>query len=87
MDLMALHERIRIDSPLYARRTVQRILDRVEFLGEHPMIGHPVREYNDRMIREVQVGDQRIIHKAGAVQVQILRIFHVKRLLGRRNLP
>ncbi len=80
-DLHAIHDTIAIDSPFYARRFVEQLMERVLFLGEHPMIGHVVKEFNDRTIREITFGQYRVIHRVTAAEMQIVRIFHAKREL------
>jgi plasmid stabilization system protein ParE len=61
-------------------------MERVLFLGEHPMIGHIVQEFGDRTIRELGFGHYRIIHRMAATEMQIVRIFHAKRELRKRDL-
>ncbi|MCB9183435.1 MAG: type II toxin-antitoxin system RelE/ParE family toxin [Flavobacteriales bacterium] len=85
-DLHAIHDRIAMDSVVYALRTVVALLDKVQFLSAHPMSGHRVPEFTDARIREVQVLGQRIIHRVVGEQLHILRIFHAKRLLKRQQL-
>jgi toxin ParE1/3/4 len=85
-DLLAIHDTIALDSPFYARRFVERLMEKVLFLGEHPMIGHVVSEFNDRTIREIGFGPYRIIHRTTVMQLQIVRIFHGKRELRRGHI-
>jgi toxin ParE1/3/4 len=85
-DLHALHDAIAEDSPFYARRFVERLAERVLFLGDHPMAGHIVKEFNDKTIREISFGSYRIIHKLTAGEVQIVRVFHGKRMLRGRDI-
>ncbi|MBX2980027.1 MAG: type II toxin-antitoxin system RelE/ParE family toxin [Flavobacteriales bacterium] len=61
-------------------------MERVQFLGAHPMTGHMVREFKDRSIREIAFGPYRIIHRITAMELQIVRIFHGKRELRRKHL-
>jgi addiction module RelE/StbE family toxin len=84
-DLHAIHDRIAMDSPFYAQRFILRLSERVLFLGEHPMMGHVVQEFKDRTIREIAFGDYRIIHRVTATELQIVRIFHGKRTLRKRD--
>lgn len=85
-DLHAIHDHIALDSVFYAQRFVNFIDDRVLFLGMHPMMGHIVKEFGDRRIREISVGAYRIIHRVTITEVQIIRVFHSKRKLRDRDL-
>ena len=75
-----------MDSAFYAQRFVLFIDERVTFLGEHPMMGHVVKEFGDRQIREINVGAYRIIHRVTASEIQIVRLFHSKRQLRSRDI-
>jgi plasmid stabilization system protein ParE len=74
-----------MDSPFYAQRFILRLSERVLFLGEHPMMGHVVQEFKDQTIREIAFGDYRIIHRVTATELQIVRVFHGKRTLRKRD--
>ena len=81
-DLHAIHELIASDSRVYAKRFVEKLFERIQFLSEHPMIGHVVKEFSNKEIREISFSNYRIIHRVRPDQIQILRIFHSKRILG-----
>ena len=80
-DLLAIHDHIALDSAFYAQRFVLFMDERVTFLGAHPMMGHVVKEFGDRRIREIHAGAYRIIHRVTTAEVQIVRLFHSKRKL------
>ncbi|HRF79748.1 MAG TPA: type II toxin-antitoxin system RelE/ParE family toxin [Flavobacteriales bacterium] len=85
-DLHAIHDHIAQDSVFYARRFVERIVDHAATLATHPLKGHVVREFKDLSIREVMLDDYRIIHRITSGEVQIIRIFHAKRVLRPKHL-
>lgn len=47
------------------------------------MIGHTVKEIGKNEIREIAFSNYRLIHKATPGKIQILRILHSKRMLGK----
>ncbi|QQR87125.1 MAG: type II toxin-antitoxin system RelE/ParE family toxin [Flavobacteriales bacterium] len=86
-DLHAIYDLIAADSPKYAQAFVERLGERFARLAEHPMTGHVVREFSDRTLREITEGNYRIIHKVAKDHVQIVRIYHSRRMLKARDLP
>lgn len=80
-DLHAIHDRIAIDSGLYAKRFIARIEDAVLQIGEFPGIGHPVPEFGVKHIRQIAVGDYRLIYLVLPEGVSIARVYHSARLL------
>ena len=85
-DLHAIHDHIAEDSVFYARRFVERIVDQTATLTTQPMKGHVGREFKDLSIREILIDDYRIIHRITSGEVQIIRIFHAKRMLRPKHL-
>ena len=63
-------------SPLYAERTVERILRRVDTLAEFPDIGLRATEAEDEHVREVPEHPYRILYLAQPSRVDILAIVH-----------
>jgi len=86
-DLKAIFDYISEDSNRYAVITVNRIYKRVQPISENPYIGRMVPEVNKKLVREIFEGNYRIIYRIkGKTQVDILRIYHVARLLKKKNL-
>jgi len=53
----------------------------------NPFIGRVVPEFNEKLIREIVVGNYRIIYRIKSdIQVDVLRIYHAARLLRKENL-
>jgi len=79
--IMAIHEHIARDSPLYASRMVDRITARTRQIGSFPLSGQTVPEYRDPAIREVIEGPYRVIYEVSGNNVRVLAVIHGARLL------
>lgn len=84
-DLRAIHDFIARDSRLYARRMVDRIRKSVERLKHHPLSGGMVSEWEREDLREILVGNYRVIYRPEAASVQILTVIHAARQLPSPN--
>ncbi|MDZ4277959.1 MAG: type II toxin-antitoxin system RelE/ParE family toxin [Dehalococcoidia bacterium] len=73
------------DSPTYAAATAERILGAAEGLRRHPKMGRVVPEYDDQSIRELIVGNYRVVYRLRRQQVAVLAIVHGSRDLLRRS--
>lgn len=81
-DIRDLKAYIAKDSPYYARRFIERIIDSVEKLADFPKIGRTVPEAEDRNdVRELIYQGYRIIYLTQPDRVFIVTILH-----GSRNL-
>lgn len=74
--LVEIYEYIAEDSPLYAKRLVDKITRRSEQIGVHPKSGRKVPEYERDDIREVFEGRYRIIYRIKPDQIDILAVIH-----------
>ena len=81
-DVDSIAEFIALDSYHYAKIQVKRFFEKVEILKQYPQIGRVVPEKNDPNIRELILGNYRIIYKIiSEKQIDIITIHHSKRLL------
>jgi len=81
-DLEDIENYISQDSPLMARRFINKIFDRINQLYNYPTSGKPVPEIKDKSIRELLLNKYRIIYKiVDDRNINILRIVHGSRLL------
>ncbi len=64
---------------------VQRIVDSVQRLELFPESGSPLAEFPESGLKEIFVGEYRVIHRV-LNRVSILRVFHGARTLNRRDL-
>ena len=73
---------IALDSNHYAKIQVNRFFEKVEILKRYPQIGRVVPEKNNPNLRELILGNYRIIYLIiSEQQIDIITIHHSKRLL------
>lgn len=81
-DLREIKAWIAADSPSYALRVIERILQQAKSLQTLPRRGHRTPEAQNSDILEIHVGPYRIIYKVSPDLVGILTIVHMARNLG-----
>jgi len=79
--LKAIEAYIAQDSPAAARLTTTRLAKRAWQAGEFPRSGRRVPEYHRDDLRELPENPYRIIYRIGSEQIDILTLWHVRRLL------
>jgi addiction module RelE/StbE family toxin len=77
------------DSPRVARQTITRLVRRCGQLVELPHSGRVVPEFNRDDLRELLVHPYRVVYrvKADQNQVDIVTLWHYRRLLPREAIP
>lgn len=80
-DLESIAVHIAEDSPHYSRLFVLKIISAAERLERFPEIGRIVAECNDPRIRELLLGNYRIVHRLMDDVAEILTVYHSARLL------
>lgn len=76
-DLDQLYDYIARDVPYYAEQFVDRLIEAVGVLQEHPRIGRQVPEAEDREdVRELIFQSYRVIYLLETEQVHILTVIH-----------
>jgi toxin ParE1/3/4 len=85
-DVASIAEYIAEDSPRAAGVWVARISRAVERLRDFPTSGRIVPEYGDAEIRELIVGNYRIVYRVSATVVEIARVWHGARPLTRESI-
>lgn len=81
-DLKSIHDFISLDSRVYARRQVSKIIKRVEQLQLQPQSGRIVPEFSNENIRELIEGNYRLVYRIIEDKIFIVRIHHSARLLS-----
>lgn len=76
-----IHEYIALDSPFYAKRTVDKITRRSEQIATFPLSGRKVPEYDADDIREVIEYPYRIIYRIKPEVIDVIAVIHSARLL------
>ena len=79
--LDGIFRHIEEDSPVYARRMVDKITRRSQQIGGFPQSGRMVPEYQDTDIREVIEPPYRIVYRVTPNRVDVLAVFHGAQLL------
>lgn len=85
-DLEAIFDFIARDSPGYARIFTSRIVNSIGRLADFPLSGREVPEIGNERLREIIVGNYRIVYSSVPEAVTILTIYHAARLLDASRL-
>jgi toxin ParE1/3/4 len=85
-DIEAIVDFIARDSIHYARMFMCKVFNSVERLELFPESGRLVPELNRREIREIIMGNYRIIYRIKKDIVEILTVYHSARLLETKNI-
>jgi len=80
-DLHSIVEFIARDSAQYARLLVVDIFQAVDRIAEFPQSGRIVPELNDPIVREVILGNYRLVYRLKDASLELLTIYHGARLL------
>ncbi len=80
-DLESIHPIFQKDSKVYADRQVDKIIDRVDQIGNIPKSGSVVPEFNSELIRDLIEGNYRIIYKINSLNIGIVRIHYAAKQL------
>jgi addiction module RelE/StbE family toxin len=80
-DLRAIHAYIARDSRVYAKRMVERLRKAVDRLRRFPGSGTLVPEWDRPELREIVVGNYRVIYRLKERCVEILTVIHAARHL------
>ena len=79
--LVSIYGYISQNSPVYAKRMVDKITRRSEQISAFPMSGRKVPEYESDEIREVIEKPYRIIYRIKPDQIDVLAVVHGAQLL------
>jgi addiction module RelE/StbE family toxin len=74
--LQDIHDYIARNSPQYALRVVDRLTRRSQQIGEFPLSGRVVREFEFPQVREVLEGSYRIIYHIKADEIDVVAVIH-----------
>ncbi len=84
-DLTEIADYIARDDPVAAERWVAALEGAARAAGDNPRIGRVVPELRKETVREVLVGDYRVVYLIELRRVLVLTVFHGSRQLRRRN--
>jgi addiction module RelE/StbE family toxin len=77
--LEAIRDYLAQTSPDYARRVVERLVNRSEQIAAFPRSGRMVPEYEIDEVRQVVESSYRVIYLIKEEQVEILAVIHTSR--------
>jgi len=80
-DLYQIIDYIAQDSPSYASLFYDQLHEKVKNLSNFPLMGRKVPELDDSNIREIIIGNYRLIYRISNEALQIVRIIHGSRIL------
>jgi addiction module RelE/StbE family toxin len=86
-DVEAICRFIGSDAPRYAHLFANQVFKAVERLKTFPRSGRIVLEIDQENVREIILGNYRIIYRILNEDVQILTVYHSARLLDPSQLP
>ena len=79
--LLEIERFIARDDPPAAARLVDKLIDRGDGLAEHPTQGRRLPELPESGLRELIVGNYRLVYRRTPEAVEILTVFEGHRLL------
>jgi toxin ParE1/3/4 len=80
-DVVGICEFIAKDAPSYAHLFARDVFQAAERLQSFPKAGRVVPEYGKPSIREIILGNYRIIYRLTGSRAQVLTVYHGARLL------
>lgn len=80
-DLRGVQRYISFNAPQAALRLTQRFFSKQKILELHPEIGRMVPEIHNRAVRELIVGNYRVVYKVdhSKKEIEIVRYWHASR--------
>ncbi len=79
--LRHIHDYIAQDSPIYAKRVTEALVDRTLALETLPRLGRTVPELNDDHIPELALYSYRILYEIKTTHTEVLAVIHKRRNL------
>jgi plasmid stabilization system protein ParE len=79
--LLEIERFVARDDPTAAARLVDRLIDRGETPADHPERGRRLPELSESGLRELMVGNCRIVYRRTPDAVEVLTVFEGHRLL------
>jgi len=82
-DLNEAYDYIARDSPRYAQLTIERITEAAARLARFPHLGEVLREFPERLYRQIVVGNYRLIYREDPEhdRVLVMGVVHARREL------
>lgn len=88
VQLRHIHDYIAQDSPLYARRVSEEMVQKTIGLDELPRKGYKVPELNEDSVRELSLYSYRIIYEIKPDSlIEVLAVIHKRRHVEPTDIP
>lgn len=81
VQLRHIYDHIAQDSPLYAKRVADALVNKTMGLSALPRQGKKVPELNDDKIREISLYSYRLLYQIQPTHIEILAVIHKRRNL------
>lgn len=78
-DLRGIYDYIAKDSVVYAKRVVEEIISKSDYLKKYPNIGRAIPELSNPEIRELIIYSYRMVYQVENENVEILTLVHSRR--------
>ena len=85
-DFQNLLEYIESSAPMAARRLGQKMVEKIDLLEQHPLMGTLIPEDEGGHYRQVLQGNYRIIYRFDGEAVYLIAFYHAARLLDAEGL-
>jgi len=86
--LRHIHDYIFEDSPFYAKRVSEKLVQRTIGLDELPRKGHMVPELNEDSVRELGLYSYRVLYEIKANDlIEVLAVIHKRQHLEPEDIP
>jgi len=85
--LRQLHDYIAQDSPLYAKRVSEELVQKSLTLDQLPRKGRKVPELNDDAVREISLYSYRLLYEIKASHIEVLAVIHKRRDVLPEEIP
>ncbi|MCP5197952.1 MAG: type II toxin-antitoxin system RelE/ParE family toxin [Gammaproteobacteria bacterium] len=85
--LRDIHDYIAKDSPLYAKRVSEELVQKSLTLDQWPRKGRKVPELNDEAVREIPLYSYRLLYEIKASHIEVLAVIHKRRDLQPEEIP
>jgi len=85
--LLEIETFIAENSPMAAEKLIDRLISRADALAHHPDRGRRLPEMPASGLRELVVGNYRIVYRRRSQVVEVLTVFEGHRLLRPEELP
>ena len=83
-----IHDYISEDSPLYAKRVSEELVQKTIGLDELPRKGRMVQEFNEDAVRELELYSYRILYEIKPDNlIEVLAVIHKRRHLESEDIP